>query len=126
MRPSRAGMEQNMGQIFQPRSNTLARAGIVGVLLLLVGLTWGLHAVYWSPYTTRVRVPVEQVVPFSHKHHAGGLGFDCRYCHSSVEKSAAAGMPPTETCMTCHSQLWTDAPMFAPVRGSPDWGRPIP
>src|SRR5436190_909979 len=72
-----------MPQIFQPRSNTWARAGIAGVLLLLGGLAWGVHAVYWSPYTTRVEAPVEQPVPFSHKHHAGGIGIDCRYCHSS-------------------------------------------
>ena len=114
-----------MAQIFQPRSNTIARASVVGVLLLVVGVTWGLHAVYWSPYTTRVGVPVEQVVPFSHKHHAGGIGIDCRYCHSSVEKSASAGMPSTETCMTCHSQLWTDAPMLAPVRQSLATGKPL-
>jgi hypothetical protein len=114
-----------MPQIFQPRSNTIVRAGICGVLLLAGGLAWGWHAVYWSAYTTRVNVPVEQVVPFSHKHHAGGIGIDCRYCHSSVETSAFAGMPSTETCMTCHSQLWTDAPMLAPVRQSLASGKPL-
>src|SRR5436190_18405299 len=117
--------KQVMPQIFKPRSNTLVRAGICGVLLLAGGLAWGWHAVYWSPYTTRVRVPVEQPVPFSHKHHAGGIGIDCRYCHSSVEKSASAGMPSSETCMTCHSQLWTDAPMLAPVRESLVSGKPL-
>jgi hypothetical protein len=65
-----------------------------------------------------VEVPREQPVPFSHKHHVSGLGIDCRYRHTSVEKSAFAGIPPTDTCMTCHSQLWTDAPLLAPVRES--------
>ena len=57
-------------------------------------------------------------MPFSHKHHAGELGIDCRYCHTSVEKSSFAGLPPTQTCMTCHSQIWTNASMLEPVRAS--------
>ena len=114
-----------MPQIFQPRSNSVARVILIAIALLVAGLGWGLHAVYWSPYSTRVNIPLEQTVPFSHEHHAGGLGIDCRYCHSSVETSAFAGMPPTETCMTCHSQLWTDAPMLAPVRQSLASGKPI-
>ena len=57
-------------------------------------------------------------MPFSHKHHVGGLGIDCRYCHTAVEKSSSAGIPPTETCMSCHSQIWSDAPMLEPVRES--------
>lgn len=79
---------------------------------------WAWNAVYWSPYTTRVRIPRDQPVPFSHAHHVGGLGIDCRYCHDSVEDSSFAGIPSTETCMTCHSQLWTDAPLLSPVRKS--------
>ena len=114
-----------MPQIFQPRSNSLARLILIAVALVVIGFGLGLHAVYWSPYSTRVNVPVEQPVPFSHEHHAGGLGIDCRYCHTSVETSAFAGMPATETCMTCHSQLWTDAPMLAPVRQSLASGKPI-
>jgi hypothetical protein len=57
-------------------------------------------------------------VPFSHKHHAGELGIDCRYCHSTVEVQATPGLPPTYTCMTCHSQIWTGAPMLEAVRAS--------
>jgi hypothetical protein len=71
-----------------------------------------------SPYYTNVNVTREQPVPFSHKHHAGELGIDCRYCHTSVEKSSFAGVPPTQTCMTCHSQIWTNATMLEPVRAS--------
>ncbi|HTR42432.1 MAG TPA: cytochrome c3 family protein, partial [Pseudomonadales bacterium] len=62
--------------------------------------------------------PIEQPVPFSHKHHVFGLGLDCRFCHATVEHSAFAGMPSTETCMTCHSQIWTNSPMLEPVRQS--------
>jgi hypothetical protein len=107
-----------MAQVFQRRVNTVARASIAGALLVAAGGGWAFYTGYWSPYATRVGIPREQPVPFSHKHHVHGLGIDCRYCHTSVEKSAFAGIPPTETCMTCHSQLWTDAPMLAPVRES--------
>jgi len=114
-----------MGQLFSPRSNTIARAGLVCVALFVIG-GWSIFdAVYWSPYTTWVRVPREQPVPFSHKHHVQGLGIDCRYCHTSVETSHYAGLPPTETCMTCHSQLWTQAALLEPVRQSLATGVPI-
>jgi hypothetical protein len=107
-----------VAQIFQRRSNTVAKASLVGLLLGVGGSGWALYSVYWSPYTTRVGQPREQPVPFSHKHHVYGLGIDCRYCHTGVETSPVAGLPPTETCMTCHSRLWTDAPLLAPVRES--------
>jgi hypothetical protein len=64
-------------------------------------------------------------VPFSHKHHVGDDGIDCRYCHTSVEKSSFAGLPSTHVCMTCHSQLWNEAPLLAPVRRSLTAGRPL-
>ena len=107
-----------MAQIFQPRSNTIARASLVAIVSFIVFLGWAGDAVFWSPYTTRINVPLDQPVPFSHRHHAEQLGIDCRYCHSSVEKSSFAGVPDTETCMTCHSQLFTSAPLLAPVRRS--------
>ena len=107
-----------MPQIFHRRSNTIARTTILGGAILLCFSGWCLWAVYWSPYTTLVDVPLGQPVPFSHEHHVSGLGIDCRYCHTSVEKSSFAGLPPTETCMTCHSQLFTSAPLLAPVRQS--------
>ena len=78
-----------------------------------------------SDFWTAVDAPIEQPVPFSHQHHVGGLGIDCRYCHTSVENSSFAGLPPTETCMTCHSQIWKDAPLLQPVRDSWQTGRPI-
>lgn len=107
-----------MAQIFRPRSNTIARASLVVVVLGICACGWTLHAVYFSPWTTLVGTALKQPVPFSHKHHVYGLGLDCRYCHTTVEKSAFAGMPPTETCMTCHSQIWRQAPVLAPVRAS--------
>ena len=95
--------------------------GIIGFFSV-----WGIgYALYRSPYTTEVNVPLLQPVPFSHQHHVAGLGIDCRYCHTSVEKSSFAGLPPTETCMTCHSQVWRDAPVLAPVRASLANGQPI-
>ena len=107
-----------MAQIFSRYSNAIARTSALAAVMVAGGSGWGVDQVYRSPYHTRVNVPREQPDPFSHKHHVAGLGIDCRYCHTSVEQSAFAGMPPTETCMTCHSQLWTDAPLLAPVRQS--------
>ena len=107
-----------MAQIFHRRSNSIARASLLLLPTLVSAGAWVLDDVYWSPWTTRQRTPIEQPVPFSHKHHVYGLGIDCRYCHTTVEKSAFAGLPPTETCMTCHSQIWTNASLLAPVRES--------
>src|SRR4051794_29565075 len=107
-----------MPQLFPPGSNSLARAVLIGGVVMVPLFVWSAYAFYWSPFTTDVGVPVAQPVPFSHQHHVGGLGIDCRYCHVSAETSAFAGLPPTETCMTCHSQVWRDAPVLAPVRAS--------
>ena len=107
-----------MAQIFPAGTNAVVRAIIVGVPLAGCVLVGALYALEWSPWATRMSAPISQPVPFSHKHHVGQLGIDCRYCHTGVEKSAYAGIPPTETCMTCHSQLYTDQAMLAPVRES--------
>jgi len=107
-----------MAQIFGKSSNSIARVTLIGSVMGFFGF-WGLvYAVYRSPYTTDQGVPRVQPVPFSHQHHVAGLGIDCRYCHSSVENAAFAGLPSTHTCMSCHSQVWVDAPMLAPVRQS--------
>jgi Class III cytochrome C family len=94
-----------MPQIFPRNANTVARASIALAALLVTGLGWGGYRAFWSPFITMQGIPLEQPVPFSHKHHVSGLGIDCRYCHTGVETSAFAGLPPTETCMTCHSQI---------------------
>ncbi len=114
-----------MPQVFSKSSNSFARV-ILAAIALGFFLAWGVgYAIYRSPYTTDVNVPREQVVPFSHQHHVAGLGLDCRYCHVSVEKSSFAGVPDTETCMTCHSQVWTEAPLLEPVRHSMATGTPL-
>lgn len=114
-----------MAQIFSRRSNAVARACLVILLTWAALVGWLVHAVIWSPYVTRVGVPLEQPVPFSHAHHVGDMGIDCRYCHTSVEKSAFAGMPSTQTCMTCHSQVWAHAPVLESVRRSFEQGTPL-
>ncbi|HEV8542376.1 MAG TPA: cytochrome c3 family protein [Verrucomicrobiae bacterium] len=114
-----------MPQIFRRGANSLARASIVIAPVLMIATGAGVWAVWWSPYMTRVNVALDQPVPFSHEHHVSGLGIDCRYCHTTAEFSSTAGLPPTETCMTCHSQVWTDAPVLEPVRESWRTGRPL-
>src|SRR5499426_3315705 len=107
-----------MAQIFDRSANTLARASILGIVLLLSAVGAALMQLQRSPYVTNQKIAPEQPVPFSHQHHVSGLGLDCRYCHTSVENSSFAGIPPTKTCMNCHSEIWTNAPVLAPVRNS--------
>jgi ferredoxin len=107
-----------MAQIFHRSTNTLSRLSIFGAIFVLAGLAWLAAAINRSSYVTQVSVARDQPVPFSHEHHVRGLGLDCRNCHTSVEESAFAGLPPTKTCMTCHSQIWSDSPMLEPVRAS--------
>lgn len=107
-----------MSQVFSSYSNVIAKLTVVGGALLVGGLFFGLDAMWRSSYNTGQEVAREQPVPFSHKHHAGELGIDCRYCHTSVETSSNAGFPPTQTCMNCHSQIWALSPTLEPVRAS--------
>jgi formamidopyrimidine-DNA glycosylase len=105
-------------QIFHRSTNTISRATIYGAVFLVAALLWAVLELQRSPYITYAKVARPQPVPFSHQHHVGGLGIDCRYCHTSVERSPFAGIPPTKTCMNCHSQIWTGAPLLEPVRES--------
>lgn len=114
-----------MAAIFSPVWNLYAKLGVIGgVAVAAAGVAW-----WWVAPTTfysrNVGFFLDQPVPFSHQHHVAGLGIDCRMCHTSVEVSADAGMPPTYTCMTCHSQIWTNAAILAPVRESLASGKPI-
>lgn len=114
-----------MPQLFRPGANTLARLLLALLVLgpaiiLLLGA-----AIARSGTSTGEGRFVEQQVPFSHQHHAGELGIDCRYCHTGVERGAQAVVPPTHTCMSCHSQLWTNAELLAPVRESMAANRPL-
>jgi hypothetical protein len=109
-----------MAQIFPPSANAWVRASIAGLIGLVASV--GILA-YWinvGGYVTRQNLIRHQEVPFSHRHHVQSMGIDCRYCHWSAEESNYAGIPPTHTCMTCHSQIWVDSPMLAPVRESYD------
>jgi hypothetical protein len=114
-----------MAQIFHPSTNTIAKASIFGAVFFILGAFWLVSQIVRSPYFTGVNDAIEQPVPFSHEHHVAGLGIDCRYCHVSVEDAAYAGMPATKTCMTCHSQIWTNASLLEPVRASWRDDRPI-
>src|SRR5688572_947036 len=107
-----------MPQIFHRRTNTLAKLSIFGAVFIIAAITIIAGNVIRSPYLTEVGVARAQPIPFSHQHHVSGIGIDCRYCHTSVETSSFAGIPPLKTCMTCHSQIWADSPMLAPVRAS--------
>ena len=107
-----------MAQIFHRSTNTISRATIFGAVFIVAALFWAAAQIQRSPYVTYAGVVRPQPAPFSHQHHVAGLGIDCRYCHTSVENSRFAGIPPTKTCMNCHSQIWTKAPMLEPVRES--------
>jgi hypothetical protein len=114
-----------MPPIFPPRSNMIARASLLVLPLLLaivVGLlVWWLH----SPAFNKVGVQVEQPVQFPHSMHVAVVGLNCRFCHDAVDKSSFADLPPTQTCMGCHSQIKTDSALLAPVRASWESGEPI-
>ncbi|MER3523706.1 MAG: cytochrome C [Ignavibacteria bacterium] len=114
-----------MAQIFHPSMRVISRASILAFLLVVGFIGWVCWDLYRSGYFTDVNVPKEQPIPFSHEHHVNGLGISCGYCHTSVEKAAFAGIPPTHTCMTCHSQIWTGAAMLEPVRASYRTQRPL-
>jgi hypothetical protein len=107
-----------MPQIFERNSNALARMSLVLTGLIVIALGVTLDQLQRSPWVTRQGVRPDQPVPFSHKHHVQGLGLQCQYCHTTVEKSSYAGIPPTRTCMNCHAQIWTNAALLEPVRNS--------
>jgi Cytochrome c7 and related cytochrome c len=107
-----------MPQIFHRSLNTIAKVSIYGAVLFLGLAGWALAVFVRSAYATNVGIARQQPVPFSHQHHVNELGIDCRYCHTSVEDSHFAGVPPTKTCMNCHNQIWVGSQMLAPVRES--------
>ncbi len=107
-----------MAQIFHRSTNTISRVSIFGAVFFLAFSGWLFDSINRSPYMTQQTVAREQPVQFSHAHHVGAVGIDCRYCHTSVEKAAFAGIPPTKTCMSCHTQIWLQTPYLEPVRES--------
>lgn len=114
-----------MAQLFHRSANNIAKASLVIVVVLggVVGYVY--TQVARSSYLTGRYLEKQQPVQFSHKHHVGDDGIDCRYCHTAVETSSSAGMPPTQTCMNCHSQIWADSPYLEPVRASYRENKPI-
>ena len=114
-----------MAQLFHPRANTIARASIAAVILGLATFCVAACLVDRSSYVTNQGIVRDQPVPFSHAHHVRDLGIDCRFCHTSVADSSFAGLPPTKTCMTCHSRIWTDAKVLQPIRQSWSDEKPI-
>ena len=114
-----------MAQRFSRNANTIARFSLLAAACGLAAVACYGYWIAESPYETRQDVPREQPVPFSHEHHAGGLGIDCRYCHTTVETSSFANLPATKICMNCHSQMWAVAPALEPVRQSYRTGKSI-
>jgi len=114
-----------MPQIFKRSTNAIARITIYGALFFIAAAVWVVATLDRSAYSSRQGVIQKQPIPFSHAHHVSAIGIDCRYCHTSVEESGFAGIPPTATCMNCHKQIWSDSDMLAPVRSSWDTGEPL-
>src|SRR5210317_2612608 len=114
-----------MSQIFKPSTNTLAKVTLFGAIFILLVSVWILVSLNRSAYATRQTIIRAQPVPFSHDHHTEAMGISCLYCHTSVEESAFAGIPPTATCMNCHKLIWNESPLLEPVRESYRSGEPI-
>lgn len=112
-------------QVFPRWFDTLTRAGMAGVVLSVPCVSIAIGIFYRSDYATGRHDVYQQAVPLSHRHHVGQLGIDCRYCHTGVEDSSFAGLPPTETCMNCHEEIWVGSQMLAPVRNSWKSGEPL-
>ena len=114
-----------MPQVFPRSANTISKASIIVLVLLVVGLFGPLFVLAQSSWVTGINVTRQQPLQFSHERHVASNGIDCRYCHTSVETSAFAGIPPTKTCMNCHSQIWSTSEYLAPVRTSFQNGTPL-
>lgn len=114
-----------MAQLFHRGANNVARASLVLAVILALGAFYAYTQIARSSYLTGQFYEIQQPVQFSHKHHVGDDGIDCRYCHTSVEKAASAGIPPTQTCMNCHNNLWNDSQYLEPVIASYRDNKPI-
>jgi hypothetical protein len=114
-----------MPQFFPRTANSIIRLALLGAVVAVATIAWLGALFVRSPYEMGQQTPRNQPVPFSHQHHVGGLGIDCRYCHTTVEKSSFANIPPTHTCMNCHSEMWAVAPVLKTVRQSYRTGKSI-
>jgi hypothetical protein len=113
-----------MSQVFHKATNTISKVTLGGLVVAVAGCLWLVLAVQRSSWASGEDVIVVQPIQFSHERHVAGNGIDCRYCHGSVEVSAFAGLPPTQTCMNCHTQVFAHAAYLEPVRQS--WGSDRP
>ncbi|MGE3275977.1 MAG: cytochrome c3 family protein [Vicinamibacterales bacterium] len=114
-----------MSQVFRKSANAWSRASLFAIIFVVLSLGWTILVLQRSDWVTTANAVHEQPVQFSHQHHVGGIGIDCRYCHTTVEVSPSAGIPPTKTCINCHSQIWSDSPYLEPVRASFREDRPL-
>src|SRR5437763_10861461 len=114
-----------MSQVFPRSANVFAPLSLIGAGVLFIGAIVSLMLVARSNYVTEVNSPVPQPIAFSHRHHVGEEGFDCRYCHATAETSPFAGMPASTTCMNCHSQVLAQSPLLAVLRRSVQDNVPI-
>ena len=114
-----------MAQLFHRGANNVAKASLALGVILAGGAFYAYTQIARSSYLTNQYLERPQPVQFSHRHHVGDDGIDCRYCHTSVESGASAGIPPTQTCMNCHNQLWADSPYLEPVKASFRDNKPI-
>ncbi len=114
-----------MAQIFSPRANTILITIVITIVVGLILFFVSAPVIQSSEYITGVNLVPDQPVPFSHQHHAGDLGIDCRYCHQNVESSSFAGMPAASVCMHCHSQIWPKTAMLEPMRQAYETDAPL-
>jgi hypothetical protein len=124
-KPIQPGSSPHPRPLFRPASTTVFRVCAAGVAALLGSTAYAVFQYFHSPYWNRVGLAPDQPVLFSHRHHAGELRIDCRFCHATVETSAFAGMPTTQTCLNCHSQIFADTAMLQPVMRSAATGEPL-
>ncbi|HSM51351.1 MAG TPA: cytochrome c3 family protein [Thermoanaerobaculia bacterium] len=114
-----------MSQLFDRSSNALARTMMALAVVLAAGGLGLVLSLGHTSWVTRQNLLIKQPIQFSHDHHVGQIGISCGYCHTAYEQSSSAGIPPTATCMNCHSQIWAQAPILEPVRASWRDGKPL-
>jgi hypothetical protein len=107
-----------MSLLFRPRHNTLAQISLFVLAAGAVGTLGGLMIYVRTPLARGMEDPIEQPLQFDHRHHTRDEGIDCRYCHTTVDRSPHASIPPTQLCLNCHSQVWNKSPLLEPVRQS--------
>lgn len=114
-----------MRPLFSRQADTLLRLALAALVAAPVAAVAGAMAFMRSPYATGQRAPVEQPIPFDHRHHVRDAAIPCAYCHATASSARFAGVPSTSLCMGCHAQVWNDSPLLAPLRRAHETGAPI-